>query len=418
MLFMQRDILSEIAASTAQAVGKDFLAALVRSMREAMDASLVLITVGVGSPPTRARSIACFQTRPVNEVTEYDLEGVPCRLVYEGQTVVIPKRLYEQFPKEGSYEGYIGVPLWGGSGRPLGHLAVLSEQPLTDPEQATAIVRLFALRAEAELQRSQQEGERESLIASLRRANQRIGRRHSELRKVNEMKTMLLGMVAHDLRNPLATIVNRSEFIGNLLDRIEQDSPHIGKARESSDIIIAAAERMDRLIASTLAQAQAQTNVVNLDRHSCALHRVVDVAVQLNAEAAQRKDIALNNTVPANITASVDEDRLAECLDNLIQNAIKYSPSGGKISITASASAKGLTICVKDTGQGMSEEDLERAFRLFQRLSAQPAEGETSTGLGLAIVKAIVEAHGGAVKALSEGKGKGTMFEISLPHGN
>jgi signal transduction histidine kinase len=412
-----RDILSEIAASTAQTIGTEFLLALVRSMREAMDVQLVLITAGIGSPPRRARSVASWRRgSESSETIEYDLEGTPCKLVYEGETVVVSRRLYEQFPKEVGFEGYVGVPLRGPGGQALGHLAVISIRPLADPEQATAIARLFAMRAEAELQRAEQEREREALIASLTRANRRISRRYSELRKVNETKTMLLGMVAHDLRNPLATIVSRGELIGNLLGSEAKANGSTAKIKDSCEVIITAAERMDRLIASTLTQARSNAVLASLELHPCRVKQVIETAVEFNAEAARKKSISVKDLVDDDLMIEADEDRLVECLDNLIHNAIKYSGAGQAVTISAENGGGTLRIHVKDEGQGLEVEDLARAFRLFQRLSATPTGGESSTGIGLAIVKAIAEAHGGSVNVVSEGKGKGATFTVSLPH--
>ena len=93
-------ILSQIARDTAQSIGVEFLAALVKSIREAMEANLVFITTGVGNPAHRARSMASWRKSGPNDSFEYDLEGTPCRLVYNGETVVISKALYQRFPRD------------------------------------------------------------------------------------------------------------------------------------------------------------------------------------------------------------------------------------------------------------------------------------------------------------------------------
>ena len=270
-----REALIEIATNTAQAIGTEFLAALVRSMREAMEAKLVFITVGVGEPPRRARSVASWQEGTQREPFEYDLEGTPCRLVYEGETLVISEGLYKRFEKEKGFEGYIGVPLRGNYGKIIGHFAVLSEKPLEKPERGAAIVKLFALRAEAELMRLEHERDRETLIASLARANRRLSNRHEALRQSNESKTMLLGMAAHDLRNPLAVILNRSELIQSLIEREDGRAGALTKARESCDIIVSTTERMERLITSTLSQlsraesVSQRARIAGLARNQC-----------------------------------------------------------------------------------------------------------------------------------------------------
>jgi signal transduction histidine kinase len=110
-----------------------------------------------------------------------------------------------------------------------------------------------------------------------------------------------------------------------------------------------------------------------------------------------------------------DADRMREAIDNLVSNAIKYSPIGGKIAVAVSHEANNTIIRIADEGAGLSPEDLGRLFGRFQRLSAKPTAGESSTGLGLSIVKRIIDMHGGEVTANSPGPGKGSTFTVVLP---
>ena len=110
-----------------------------------------------------------------------------------------------------------------------------------------------------------------------------------------------------------------------------------------------------------------------------------------------------------------DSDRIREAIDNLISNAIKYSPIGGKIIVAVTHEASDTVVRVSDEGAGLSPEDLGRLFGRFQRLSAKPTAGESSTGLGLSIVKRIIDMHGGHVTAESAGPGQGSTFTVTLP---
>jgi signal transduction histidine kinase len=110
-----------------------------------------------------------------------------------------------------------------------------------------------------------------------------------------------------------------------------------------------------------------------------------------------------------------DTDRIREAIDNLVSNAIKYSPIGGRITVIVTHDEDNATIRVCDQGAGLSPEDLGRLFGRFQRLSAKPTAGESSTGLGLSIVKRIIDMHGGDVTAESSGPGQGSIFTITLP---
>jgi signal transduction histidine kinase len=110
-----------------------------------------------------------------------------------------------------------------------------------------------------------------------------------------------------------------------------------------------------------------------------------------------------------------DADRMREAIDNLVSNAIKYSPVGGKIAMAVGHEGNNTIIRIADQGAGLSPEDLGRLFGRFQRLSAKPTAGESSTGLGLSIVKRIIDMHGGDVTAASPGPGQGSTFTVTLP---
>jgi signal transduction histidine kinase len=137
--------------------------------------------------------------------------------------------------------------------------------------------------------------------------------------------------------------------------------------------------------------------------------------VMANRSQAERKKQTLLLVSPPHQKWNCDPDRLREAIDNLVSNAIKYSPVGGRIELAMSVAADGACISVKDEGAGLTTDDMARVFGRFQRLSAKPTAGEGSTGLGLSIVKRIVELHDGKVSAESEGPGRGATFTIRLP---
>jgi signal transduction histidine kinase len=117
---------------------------------------------------------------------------------------------------------------------------------------------------------------------------------------------------------------------------------------------------------------------------------------------------------PAAALISGDEDRLREALDNLVSNAIKFSPAGGAIGVSVARVGGEILLSVEDEGPGLKPGDGARLFRRFQRLSAQPTGGESSTGLGLSIAKRIVELHGGRITGESK-PARGAVFTMALP---
>jgi signal transduction histidine kinase len=145
---------------------------------------------------------------------------------------------------------------------------------------------------------------------------------------------------------------------------------------------------------------------------------LADVArhvVETNGPAAQRKSQALDLVVDGTLPVFGDADRLVEVVENLVGNAIKYSPLSSRIVVTARARDGHALVEVKDAGPGLSEDDKRRMFGRFQRLSATPTAGEPATGLGLSIAKQLAELMGGDVSAASAGPGQGACFTLSMP---
>jgi signal transduction histidine kinase len=411
------DPIALIAQATAGEIGTEFLAALVRSMHAAMDASLAFITRGIGDPPQRARASYSWKKSGVPFPDEYDLEGTPCRMVYAGQNVVIPQQLWQKFPREKGFEGYCGVPLKNNAHRVVGHFAVLSDTAISDPERVENIMRIFGARVEAELQRLEREQEREVLIGQLTHAVERLTRQHQATRRANEFKTEALGMVAHDLRNPLAVIFGRVEFVEALLAQGAAGEKLQQQLRKASQAIGQSAERMQRMLADLLASARSDATSITLNRAAIDPVMPIRVAIGLCQAPAQAKGMRIVQDLHDMGALDADEDRLIEALENLIGNAVKFAPQGSIVTVAMHSDAQtGMAeLRVADQGQGMDAHDLARAFQRYQTLSAKPTGGETSTGLGLAIVKAIADAHGGSVEAASPGKGQGSTFTLRLP---
>jgi signal transduction histidine kinase len=138
------------------------------------------------------------------------------------------------------------------------------------------------------------------------------------------------------------------------------------------------------------------------------------VATAVRDLAAANRELESRNEVDGACLASVDPDRAWEIVDNLVSNALKFSPPGRRVWVRTGCGAAGVRVEVSDEGPGLTSADRERAFRRFQRLSARPTAGESSTGLGLSIVKTLVELHGGTIAIESE-PGAGARFVVDLP---
>jgi signal transduction histidine kinase len=169
------------------------------------------------------------------------------------------------------------------------------------------------------------------------------------------------------------------------------------------------------MVAPLLSDAMADAFDITIRREPVDIAGLVSEVAETNQPSALNKQQTITISAPPNLVTMCDTDRIREAIDNLVSNAIKYSPIGGKVAILVSHEDDYTVIRVTDEGAGLSPEDLGRLFGRFQRLSAKPTAGESSTGLGLSIVKRIIDMHGGEVKANSDGPGKGSTFTITLP---
>jgi signal transduction histidine kinase len=242
-------------------------------------------------------------------------------------------------------------------------------------------------------------------------ANRRLSAQWLRLQRANGFKNEILGTVAHDLKNPLGVILGRTEMLTELIAA--------GSSREGItaqvEHIRDATKRLTSMVDHLISDAMADAFDISIRREAVDIAALVGEVADANQPLAVNKQQSIAVSAPTNVVTMCDADRIREAIDNLISNAIKYSPIGGRISVLVSNERKKTLIRVADEGAGLSPEDLGRLFGRFQRLSAKPTAGESSTGLGLSIVKRIVDMHGGDVLAESAGPGQGATFTITLP---
>lgn len=405
-------VLMAIAEGVAAHVGEAFLLALVRSLQSAMDVSVAFLTEPIGKPPTHAHARFVVDDGKVAESRKYELAGTPCQRVYEGQELIIPCDVAQLFPAEEGFQGYAGVPLFAFSGGVEGHLAVLSTEPISNPDRVERILKIYGVRAEAEIQRMRLEDERERLISSLRRTNQRLDRRAAAARAANATKSQLLSLAAHDMRGALQTVSLRSDAILTALESNAETAPE--RIRTAAEKSLEAVDRMTKLISGMMERARRETETMPVHLASADVGTVIHRAVGFNADHALEKQMRLDMHVDGNVVVQADEDLLTEAVDNLVSNAIKYSAPGSAVCVRARADDANVRIMVEDEGPGLTEDDLTRVFGRFETLSASPTGGETATGLGLSLVKTIAEAHAGT--AWAENRDQiGARFGIDLP---
>jgi signal transduction histidine kinase len=172
--------------------------------------------------------------------------------------------------------------------------------------------------------------------------------------------------------------------------------------------------RLLRLVGDLLFVAQAESGKVALELEALDLSALARDAVEATRPLAARKEIALNLESDGRLPLSADRARLVQLLDNLLSNALKFTPEGGRVDVTISAENSHAVLEVADSGIGIPRAEQGRLFERFFRASTATAQAVPGTGLGLAIAKAIVEAHGGRI-AVESDEGSGARFRVELP---
>jgi signal transduction histidine kinase len=241
---------------------------------------------------------------------------------------------------------------------------------------------------------------------------ERLGAEADQQRRLAEeassLKTELLAMAAHDLRNPLQAIAGFSEVLA--ARRTDAETEEI--ATRIND----GARRMIALIEDLLATASADRGELALvasDVDFADVALVVADALKPAADAKGQKVLVESAEGGARVRG--DARGLGQVLENLLSNALKFSPRRATVIVRVRVIADTVRVEVQDEGPGLSRDDFSRLFGRFARLSARPTGGEPSTGLGLSIVKQLVELHGGRVWAESAGQGTGSTFVLELP---
>ena len=234
-------------------------------------------------------------------------------------------------------------------------------------------------------------------------------RKVAALRELDRMKTELLSTVSHELRTPLGSIKGYATTLLSSANKLRK-----GEQREFLEIIDSEADRLRELIENLLDMSRLEAGVLRIDRQPVRLRPTVrDVVRKVQLAAPQHQlDLDWPREDPL---VNGDQRRLYQVIQNLLTNAVKYSPHGGCITLLAETRGRELVVSIRDQGLGMPPAELDKIFDRFHRVQSVMASGIGGTGLGLAICKGLVEAHGGRIWADSEGEGKGSTFKFTLP---
>lgn len=230
----------------------------------------------------------------------------------------------------------------------------------------------------------------------------------TDLRKLETVRQDFVANVSHELKTPLAAI---QAMVETLLDGAMQDAEHnvhfLERVRENAD-------RLHRLVQDLLTLGRIESSQAPLELEPIAVEAAVQACISRHADRAKTKELQLFAEPAPDLVALADEEALAEILDNLVDNALKYTPAGGKITLRWFAEDRQAVLQVIDTGVGIPEKDQPRIFERFYRVDKARSRELGGTGLGLSIVKHLVHALGGTISVVSQ-IGQGSTFTIRIP---
>ncbi|WP_018247521.1 two-component system histidine kinase PnpS [Orenia marismortui] len=230
----------------------------------------------------------------------------------------------------------------------------------------------------------------------------------TDIRRLEEMRKDFVGNVSHELKTPLTSIKG---YVETLLDSKPSDNIY----NSFLNIIKEEADRLQRLIEDLLNLSKIESHSNYKSKEDVDIVKIIDDTILLLESKAKKKDI--NLVADLNLSApniQADQDQLSRLMINLIDNAIKYTPQGGKVKVSVDQKEEKLILEVEDNGIGIPEDDLPRIFERFYRVDKARSRKLGGTGLGLSIVKHIVEEHQGNISVESE-IGQGTRFSVELP---
>ena len=394
-----------IVVGTAATTGSDFFQSLVQHMAQALRARYAFVTTC--DDQKHARTLAFWKGDGFGENFDFDIADTPCERVLHGEVCRCKQGLQGLFPRDKlladwQAESYLGVPMLDRSNRVIGHLAILDDKPMEADVRAIDLLKIFASRAAAELNRQKAEDELQAALQERERMREEL----AHLAHLNRVSTMgeLTASLAHEINQPIGAAVTNAQACLRFLNREQPDVPEACEAAlEMVRDATRAVDIIDR-VRSMYRKGSPHQEMVDINEV------ILEMVVMLRNEANRnsvKMHTELDETLPQ---VMADRVQLQQGLMNLMMNGIEaMRDSGGELSIKSQLDEDGqLRISISDTGVGLPT---GKETEIFNAFFTTKSEG---TGLGLAITRTIVESHGGRVWATNNTL-RGTTFQFTLP---
>jgi signal transduction histidine kinase/CheY-like chemotaxis protein len=298
--------------------------------------------------------------------------------------------------------GIQSTPLVSRSGVRLGIISTHWRAPHKPSERSLRLLDILARQAADWIERKQAESQKEALLHKEQQAR-------ADAERAARLKDEFLATLSHELRTPLNAVIGWAQIL-------KRDLSDHERVRSAVEIIERNGREQARLITDLLDISRIVSGNMRLDLQAVDLAKVIEAAVESVLPAAAAKDVRIQTIIePISRPIAGDPARLQQMVWNLLSNAVKFTSRGGQVGVTLASTASHAEIGVRDSGEGIAAEFLPHVFERFRQGDGSTSRQHSGLGLGLAIVKQFAELHGGAVRAASEGLGKGASFVIELP---
>jgi signal transduction histidine kinase len=384
------------------------LRAVVQAVRALSGAPACLITLSTGG--------AELQTAEVGEGFDPALEGrsfgqlshgivtqvvVEQRALFSENLKLDPRFAADPLAREYGLQAAMAVPMFLQK-ELAGTLSLYYLEPQRLDATLMQVLQILATQAAVALDNARRYQRERETIEMLRRAN-------VELQEADRMKSEFLTNLSHELRTPLNAIIGFSEILHTMPDLSADERA------EFSDNIHRSGRRLLKLINDLLDLTTIRAGRLKLQPQSCLVAEAVDAALSENAPAANQKNLTVRSDVPRGLQVTYDPRSLRHIVYNLVNNAIKFTPQQGRVTVSAASTPDGTVVEVRDSGIGIRREDQARLFAEFQQLDGSTSRAFEGTGLGLVLSKRLVEMQGGRIWVESE-PGEGSSFRFLIPH--
>jgi len=401
------ELLRNVSQALTVTNPQSLLRAVVQAVRVLSGAPACLITLSQATPQV--------QTAEVSEGFHPALEGRTFGRLSPGiltQVVLEQRAIFSEdlkqdarFPSDPLARQYglhaaLAVPMFLQK-ELAGTLSLYYQEPHKVDSTLMQVVQILATQAAVAMDNARRYQRERETIEMLRRAN-------VELQEADRMKSEFLTNLSHELRTPLNAIIGFSEILHTMPDLSADERA------EFSDNIHRSGRRLLKLINDLLDLTTIRAGRLKLQPQSCLVGEAVDAALSENAPAANQKNLTVLSQVPRDLKVTFDPRSLRHIVYNLVNNAIKFTPDQGRVTVTATRTSEGTVVEVRDTGIGITREDQALLFEEFKQLDGSTARAFEGTGLGLVLSKRLVEMQGGRIWVESE-PGRGSSFRFLIP---